>query len=212
MRIVPPPFHRHHTIGRDPLRQRRCGLSLYILTPGVFCAAFDTPPVGGYVECVVASSPNFPPCSRRRCHGVAAGCVGNNIPINDAGFEVLESIEACAERCILYGSACVSYDWGLTSLRCYLGSGRAGNDGSNTGSSSYRYYEILAVASGHDWCDVNKCIGIVAPTYGTIGGCSGSLTHGETQISMPPPVFMPASAICGILTGICGGVQEGHAR
>ena len=50
----------------------------------------------------------------------------------------------------------------------------------NTGSLKYHYYAALAVATGHDWCAVNRCAGLAAPPHGSLGDCPSVLEHGAS--------------------------------
>ena len=67
---------------------------------------------------------------------------GHNIVAKGRAYSARPTAEACAQNCLDHGDGCLSFDYGATNLRCYLGSARIGDDATATitTSPSYQYF------------------------------------------------------------------------
>ena len=99
----------------------------------------------------------------------------HNIPVKGREYSWRDDAEACAEHCIEYGAACLSFDFSSAN-RCYLGSARLGDDAAATLSASAEYSYYGRLPESHEDCDSYTEPCCVEPCANA-GLCTPCTTH-----------------------------------
>ena len=125
----------------------------------------------------------------------------HNIPVKGREYSWRDDAEACAEHCIEYGAACLSFDFSSAN-RCYLGSARLGDDAAATLSASAEYSYYGRLPESHEGCDSYTDPCCVEPCANA-GLCTPCTTH--------DCIAMRIAFTCSCADGFTGSTCEINA-